>query len=233
MPKSRTPDGRLLERFLAGCKASTLRRALGEPWLNAILPEMDQLIGCQQGDDLHLEGDVATHTVMVCATLPLYARRYLDREPDFIERLAALIHDWKKPTARRHARRDSVPFPHHEQLAAAETPLLARRLGLTPREEARLRFIVANHGLAHEYPFLPEARREQLARSRFWPSLALLQAADAHSCWCPGGGHLPVHWELFEQAALPFDNAWPISHDHWPATAYQMENTIYAELHSL
>lgn len=233
MPNSRTPDGRLLERFLTGCKAATLRRALVEPWLNAILPGIDLLVGCNQGDDLHLEGDVATHTVMVCTVLPLYARRYLDREPDFIERLAALMHDWKKPIARRHARRGCVPFPHHEQLAAAETPFLARRLGLTPAEEARLRFVVANHGLAHEYPFLPEARREQLARSRFWPSLALLQAADAYSCWCPGGGHLPVHWELFEQDALRHGGSWSAGDDRWPMAASQRAGTIVAELHAL
>ncbi|MCB0056897.1 MAG: hypothetical protein KDE45_07730, partial [Caldilineaceae bacterium] len=68
---------------------------------------------------------------------------------------------------------------------------------------------------------------------RFWPSLALLQAADAHSCWCPGGGHLPVHWELFEQAALRLDGGWTAGNDRWPAAAYQRESTIFAELHAL
>lgn len=201
MGTTRTPEGIQLERFLARSRAATLRRALSEDWLNAIFPDIRLIIGCDQGAELHLEGDVATHTVLVCMALPIFARRYLDREPDFVERLAALMHDWRKPMCRRNARL-RPPFPGHEVEAAAFTPLLAQRLGLSSAEQERLHFVVARHGLAHEYPYLSRGEQERLAASPHWASLALLQAADAHSCWCPGGGHLPIHWELFEQAAL-------------------------------
>jgi len=195
-----------LEAFLARSRAATLRRALAEDWLNTLLPGIRLLVGCEQGADIHLEGDAATHTTLVCTALPLFARRYVEREPDFVERLAALLHDWKKPACRRHVAH-GAPFPGHEMCAAAETPLLAVRLGLSTAERERLYFVVANHGLAHEFPYLSRGEQQRLALSPHWASLALLQAADAHSCWCPGGGHLPIHWELFEQEALAADHA--------------------------
>lgn len=198
---SRTLVGLQLEGFLARSRGATLRRALNEDWLNALFPDIRLLVGCNQGHDLHLEGDAATHTVLVCTALPIFARRYLDREPDFVERLAALIHDWKKPVCRRNVRY-GAPFPGHEVRAAAEIPLLAARLGLNISEQECLHFMLINHGRAHEFPYLPRYEQRRLALSPHWESLALLQAADAHSCWCPGGGHLPIHWELFEQEAL-------------------------------
>ena len=201
MGTTRTLEGIQLESFLVRSRAATLRRALSEDWLNAIFPDIRLLIGCDQGADLHLEGDAATHTVLVCMALPIFARRYLDREPDFVERLAALMHDWRKPMCRRNAHL-GPPFPGHEAQAAAFTPLLAQRLGLSSAEQERLHFVVAWHGLAHEHPYLSRSEQERLVASPHWASLALLQAADAHSCWLPGGGHLPIHWELFEQAAL-------------------------------
>lgn len=206
MPMTRTPEGRLLEQFLLNSRGARLRRALTEEWLNDLLPDIRLLVDCDQGHDLHLEGDVATHTALVCAALPLFARCYLDRAPDFVERLAALIHDWKKPACRRRVA-GQAPFPGHEARAAAEAPQLATRLGLHPAEQARLQFVIAYHGLAHEFPYLTKREQWRLAGSPHWESLALLQAADAHSCWCPGGGHLPIHWELFEQEALRWGNA--------------------------
>lgn len=206
MSATRTLEGIQLEAFLTRSRAATLRRALAEDWLNALFPSIRLLAGCEQGADLHLEGDAATHTVLVCMALPLFAHSYLDREPDFVERLAALIHDWKKPVCRRRVAH-GAPFPGHEVRAAAETPLLAVRLGLSAAERERLHFVIANHGLAHEFPYLSRSEQRRLALSPHWASLALLQAADAHSCWCLGGGHLPIHWELFEQEALAADHA--------------------------
>jgi hypothetical protein len=206
MHTQRTDDGKRLEGFLATCRGATLRRALTEDWLNALIPGIRLLVGCTQGDDLHLEGDVATHTVMVCMAAPIFARRYLDRELDFVERLAMLIHDWKKPVCRRNPMR-RPPFPGHEALAAAEVPALAQCIGLTAAEAEQMHFIILNHGLAHEFPYLSRNERRRLVASPYWVSLGLLQAADANSCWCPGGGHLPIHWELFEQEALASSNS--------------------------
>lgn len=200
MHTDRTIEGRRLEGFLSHCRAATLRRALTEEWLNDLIPDIRLLVGCKQGEDLHLEGDAATHTVLTCMALPLFARRYLGREPDFVERLAALIHDWQKPACRRQ-NACGAPFPGHETKAAAQAPMIAASLGLNFLEREQLAFVVANHGLAHEFPYLRAVEQRRLALSPHWESLGLLQAADAHSCWCPGGGHLPIHWELLEQIA--------------------------------
>jgi hypothetical protein len=204
MQTQRTQGGQQLEGFLATCRGATLRRSLTEDWLNALMPGIRLLVGCEQGNDIHLEGDAAAHTIMVCMAAPIFARRYLDRELDFVERLAMLLHDWKKPVCRRNLGR-RPPFPDHEALAAAEIPALSRRIGLTLAETEQLHFVIANHGLAHEFPYLPRHERRRLAVSPHWMSLGLLQAADAYSCWCPGGGHLPIHWELLEQEALASD----------------------------
>jgi len=50
----RTSEGRRLEEFLTRCRAATLWRALSEEWLNALIPGIRLLIGCDQGNDMHL-----------------------------------------------------------------------------------------------------------------------------------------------------------------------------------
>ena len=184
-----------LKDFLAKCSGAELQEAFQSEWLNKIIPGLDRLSTCDQGRLSHLEGDVAAHTALVFENLSVVATNRLGRSPDFIEQLAVVMHDLQKPATRHCDANGSVSFPQHEARAAQEVPAVASRLALEPDETARLHFLVASHGDAHEFFGLTEGARLKLRASPWIISLALLQEADARSCIMPGGHHLPVLWD--------------------------------------
>ena len=183
-----------LKDFLADCSSAELLDEFQAAWLNRIVPGLDRLKGCDQGRLTHLEGDVAVHTALVFKNLSAVAAARLDRKPDFIERLAVLVHDLKKPATRNAAQDGAVSFPGHEASAAQEICVIAERIALSPQETERLHFIVARHGDAHGWRDLSEQQRIELTSSPWIISLALMQEADARSCIMPGGAHLPIYW---------------------------------------
>ncbi len=143
-----------------------------------------------------MEGDVAIHTSLVFEHMNECAKTRLGRDPDFVERLSVLLHDLKKPESRVDDGDGGVTFPGHEKLAALEVPTIAGRLGLTEEEEAKLYFLVAEHGEASRFLALPEDTQGRLWDSPFLESLALLQEADALSCIKPDGTPKSVYWDL-------------------------------------
>lgn len=184
-----------LQTFFNRCGRSEFINALASAWLNEVLPGIRALIGCDQGMEYHSEGDVGIHTAMVFEELERVFRADVGRGPDFIEQLSALMHDWKKPVTRAANPDGTVSFPGHEALAAAEIGAVATRLNLDQREQEKLAYLVAYHGDAHKFPDLPPEKQEELRQSPHLESLCALQKADALSCHCGKGGHLPVHWE--------------------------------------
>lgn len=184
-----------LKLLLTRLDGEGLQRLLAEPALNKLLPNAVDMIGCTQGTVCHLEGDVAQHTGLVFDTIKKVAQQRLQRDSDFIELLAVLIHDWRKPETRTECGGGRVRFPGHEKLAADEVPRIAQDLGLQPQEAAHLEFVVRYHGEVHAWPTLPQELKTALKTSPYFTSLALLQEADSRSDLVPGGGHKPVHWE--------------------------------------
>jgi hypothetical protein len=182
--------------FLSSCSPAELLASFSEPWLNELIPGLADILGCDQGRERHSEGDVAAHTVLVFNNLRDCARRRVNRQPSFIEQLAAVMHDLKKPAVRKVGPDGSLSFAGHERMAAAEVRPLAQHLDLLPQEENCLFFLVAYHGDAHNILELPEHSRAELLSSPYIESLALLQEADALSCLFPDGSHLPVYWDL-------------------------------------
>jgi hypothetical protein len=190
-----------LNSFLFTCTRDQLLGAMSEDWLNAILPGICDCVGCSQGTDRHFEGDVAMHTALVFTNLLDVSREQLKREADFVERLAALMHDWKKPPVRVAHDDGSVGFPDHESRAAAAVPEVANRLGLSDEESAKLLFLVGEHGAFHDFPKLRREKQEELRSSPYCASACALQVADALSCLLRNRDHLPVHWNLIAKQA--------------------------------
>jgi poly(A) polymerase len=201
-----------LEDFLRSCGQRELFTAISSSWLNDIFPEIRSLSGCDQGKESHSEGDAALHTSMVFEALVHVCRERLGREPDFVERLSALLHDWKKPVTRKVNPDGTISFPGHEQLAAEEVSALAVALELNDAERDKLFYLIAYHGDAHSFPCLPESKRRAIQASPHLKSLCALQMADAISCHCFNGGHLPVYWnEMASGANEPLQQTDPES----------------------
>lgn len=188
------PNRNSVASLLNRIDGARLQKVLQEPWFNALVTDASRMTGCDQGNVAHLEGDVAIHTGLVFDAIEQAANRRLNRSPDFVERLAAVLHDCRKPATRVDHGDGRVSFPGHEALAADEVPIIAQRLQLTNEEAARLEFVIRHHGDVHSWSQLPEEVRTRLRASPFFQSLALLQEADALSCALPGGAHLPVYW---------------------------------------
>src|SRR3954447_13063281 len=182
-------------QFLKSCSTDDLLRALSSEWLEEIVPGIGRVVGCQQGATNHCEGDVAVHTALVFENLMNVCPVHLGRKPDFVERVAAVIHDFKKPLAQHQHPNGDITFEGHEELAAAEIGALSDKLGLTASERAKLYFLVAEHGHAHHFAQLPFATQTELQMSPYVESLCAFQKADALGCRSSDGGHLPVLWD--------------------------------------
>lgn len=184
-----------LESFLASCTEKELLDALSSDWLGVIFPGIHLLIGCEQGKENHSEGDAAVHTSLVFSTMQRVCQEDLGRDADFIERLASLIHDWKKPIKQEINPDGSISFHGHEQCAALEIDVISENLNLSDSERDKLYFLISEHGNAHNFTSLSETAKFKIQNSPYIQSLCALQKADAMSCYDPDGGHLPVNWE--------------------------------------
>ncbi len=177
--KSERPSAGL--RFLSACG-----------W-RAPYPELAALDGCPQDPAWHPEGDVWTHTLLVCdAAATIAERDRLAAEDRRVLLLAALCHDLGKP-ATTTSDDGRVRSPGHAEQVATLEALLAR-LGCPARTAQRVVGLSRQH-LAH-MGFTGSARHvRRLARSlgehdETIEQLARLVEAD-HSGRPPLPGGLP------------------------------------------
>lgn len=166
------------------------------------------LFACDQGRFKHLEGDVAQHSFLVFSQL-----QKLCNSPEFIsgfdqiDLLAAIVHDLEKPSCRVvDAVSGDVSFPGHESKAAMRCSEIAESFKLSKEQQDKLTYLVANHGVAHYIDKMTEIEVREIFNSNYWFNLALLQEADALSCWLDPAGetHLPVHKKYFKNYYLSF-----------------------------
>ncbi|HVG70974.1 MAG TPA: HD domain-containing protein [Vicinamibacterales bacterium] len=158
-----------------------LARDLGV--VDAVLPEMRPLAGCEQEPEWHPEGDVWVHTLMVIDK----ARELngdLDRPRLATVMLGAVCHDLGKPatTAVIDGRIRSID---HEQAGVAPTLSLLDRLNVHAIDgfdvRAQVVGLVANHlkpGMFHKAQHVGDAAFRRLAQKVDLELLARLARAD-------------------------------------------------------
>lgn len=169
--------------------------------LDCVISGIQATSGCSHGAKIHLEGDVAKHTAKVVATLASISSEDSALQFDTIDLLAALMHDAEKVSTRVEDAEGNVSFPGHEEKAANRVPEVARKLWLSSEQQAKLDFLVREHGVAHSLPSEDAAVQGRIVNSPYWRNLRLLQKADALSCFLTpdGSTRLPVHWDLFDE----------------------------------
>lgn len=171
-----------------------------EPELELALPGISRLILMGHGPFRHFESaHIWGHVMCVIRALDATTKRRLNRFPSFVERFAALTHDIAKPDTRVLGPEGATSFPGHERLSADYLAPLLPRLGFTPPESACILFLVADHGNAYFFPDLSSDEQNRLRSSPFLQQIALLQEADAESCWLDrkGNERLPSRWDQF------------------------------------
>ena len=151
--------------------------------IDAVLPEMHPLVGCEQEPEWHPEGDVWVHTLMVIDK----ARQLngdLDRPRLTTVMLGAVCHDLGKPatTAVIDGRIRSID---HEQAGVAPTLSLLDRLNVHTIDgfdvRSQVTGLVANHlkpGMFHKAQHVGDGAFRRLAQKVDLELLARLARAD-------------------------------------------------------
>jgi len=104
-----------------------------------VLPEVLDLIGCEQPPQFHPEGDVYVHTCMMLEMLG-------DKEVDLTLTLSVLLHDIGKPaTFSYDEEAGRIRFNGHESVGAEMSEEILRRMKYSNETIEDVRVMVANH----------------------------------------------------------------------------------------
>lgn len=181
------------------------------------------LKGCPQNPEHHAEGDVLTHTMMVCEALTrLEGWRNLPAEQRSIVFLAALLHDIAKPLCTEQDDEGNISSKEHTRRGASYARFLLWN-GM-PDEEVPSFFVRHSVDRLVRYSGLPlwlleksdplkAVYRASLAVSMEW--LSLLAEADVRGRACKDQSELLERVELFKQYCV--ENGCFSSHPSFPS----------------
>jgi predicted kinase len=170
--------------------------------LDAAYDWIRNLRGCDQGTVHHAEGDVWTHTRLVCeALVSLPAWRALEEEQRHVLFVAALLHDVAKPACRREEVGGDVHFPNHARRGAIMARIILWRLGVPFGLREQVCALVRHHLKPFSLIERADARRLALEVSQTvrCDRLALLAEADARGRLCQDLDRLLDNIALFSE----------------------------------
>lgn len=188
---------------------------LREPWA----PPM---AACPQDPEHHAEGDVWTHTKMVCeALVRLPAWRALPAEGREVVFVACLLHDIAKPITTR-IEDGRIRQPGHSPKGAIMTRELLWQAGVDPVVRERVAALVRTH----QIPFFliedadPLRRAAAISQTVRCDHLALVTRADALGRICKDPQKLLDNIDLFsefcaEQGCVDRPFAFPSDHSRF------------------
>jgi len=107
--------------------------------INYFLPEVLDLIGCEQPPQFHPEGDVYVHTCMMLEMIG-------NKEVDLSLALSVLLHDIGKPATYSYDEEaERIRFNGHESVGAEMSEKILRRMKYSNEMIDDVRVMVANH----------------------------------------------------------------------------------------
>jgi len=175
--------------------------------LRNLLPVLESLHGCPQDAIHHAEGDVATHTGMVCdALVNIPAWQKCTERDRFVVFAAALLHDVGKPSRTRMVQGRLTSRGHsHKGEIMARVALWELDVPLFDREQ------IASLIRYHQVPFFlldrPDSERVlfRVSQSARCDLLAMLAEADALGRVCSDRQKLLDNIALFVEYARERD----------------------------
>lgn len=125
-----------ISKMLEGPRASKALRLLQDcGLLQHILPEVSALLGCEQPEEFHPEGDVFEHTLLVLDNM--------GEEASSVALWSALLHDIGKPATQTVE--DRIRFNKHHKVGGEMSDSLLRRLKVSNDFRESVVAIVENH----------------------------------------------------------------------------------------
>ncbi len=187
--------------------------ALDEPWVA-------RMAACPQDPEHHAEGDVWTHTRMVCdALVRLPAWQALPADERELVFAACLLHDIAKPATTRIDEDGKIRQPGHSARGAHMVRELLWRMGVAPA----LRERIAAMNRSHQVPFFlideadPRRRAARISQTTRCDHLALVTRADALGRICRDPQRLLDNIDLFSELCREhdcLDRPWSFASDH-------------------
>ena len=103
-----------------------------------------EMQNCEQSKTWHSEGNVLNHTMLVF-------EQAANMEHDYIDIIAALLHDVGKPAAgATNGKKDGIPIVHnHDTIGAPIAYDICKNMGLSNEDCNTIKWLVENHMLAH------------------------------------------------------------------------------------
>lgn len=187
--------------------------ALHEPW---VAP----MAACPQDPEHHGEGDVWTHTKMVCeALVRLPAWQALAAPERELVFAACLLHDIAKPATTQIDEHGRIRQPGHSPRGALMVRELLWRMGVAPALREQIAALVRTH----QIPFFliderdPVRRAATISQTVRCDHLALVTRADALGRICRDPQRLLDNIDLFREFCAEhgcLDRPYPFASDH-------------------
>jgi predicted kinase len=193
------------------------------PWLHP-------LADCPQNPIYHAEGDVLTHTRLVCEAMVAGAEwRSLPPIAQSILFAAALMHDIAKPKATTIEPDGTITAKGHVRQSVKMANRILWDMGVEVNHRAAIANLIQNGSLPMWFWDKPNPRRSLITASQLircdW--LALLMEADIRGRWCDDRPQLLERVVFFREYAAELgclDRPWSFASDHSRFLYFQKED---------
>lgn len=139
--------------------------------LRHVLPEAEAMVGVQQPEQFHPEGDVYTHTKLMLGMLDA---------PSIELALATLLHDIGKPPTYTEST-DRIRFNEHAKVGAEMAEKICRRLRLPTEVCERVVALVNTHMRFIEVKNMKESTLVRFLREPYFPDALELHRLDCEA----------------------------------------------------
>lgn len=161
--------------------------------LKIILPEIENLKGCEQPPEFHPEGDVFVHTRLMLQMLPSTASLPLV--------LSVLFHDIGKPATRRVNETGKMSFYGHDQLGATMAQHILQRLRFS---NEIIEAVVPAVRLHMSFKDVPHMRLSTLRRMMARPTFE--DELELHRVDCTSSHGMLDNYTLLQQKKKEFSS---------------------------
>lgn len=175
-------------------RALGLQLLLDSGLSDEFLPELRELVGCEQPPQWHPEGDVFTHTRI--------ALDLLEDDAPLTLCLAVLLHDIGKPATYEWDEKDQrIRFSGHDAVGAEMAEIILRRLRYPNEVIADVREMVARH---MQFMNVQDMRSAKVKRFMARPTFPL--EMELHRVDCASSNGFTDNYQFLEGKALEFAN---------------------------
>lgn len=175
-------------------RARGLKLLVDSSLINHIIPEVRDLIGCEQPPQFHPEGDVFTHTSIMLDML--------EPNPSLTLVLSVLLHDIGKPATYTYdPEEDRIRFNGHDGLGAEMSEQILKRLKYSNDTIEAVIPMVANH-----MNFMNVTVMKKSKLKRFMARPTYQDEMQLHRVDCGSSNGITENFDFLRQKEIEFAN---------------------------